>query len=56
MRFFYFIADHVNTPSLTTVMKTITYFASATFLQIGYALLIILYLLFKDYKRAVEMF
>jgi undecaprenyl-diphosphatase len=55
MRVFYFIGDHVTTPYITPVMKTITYFASATFLQLGYALLIVSYLLFKDYKRAVEI-
>ena len=36
-------------------MKVITYFASATILQIGYAVLILLYLILKNYKRAIEI-
>ncbi|MEO5985153.1 MAG: phosphatase PAP2 family protein [Ferruginibacter sp.] len=55
IRTFYFIGNHIIDPSLTPLMKWVTYFASATFLQIGYGILIVLYLLFKDYKRAVEI-
>jgi membrane-associated phospholipid phosphatase len=36
-------------------MKFVTYFASATFLQIAYAALVFLFLFRKDWKRAVEI-
>src|SRR5215218_3992193 len=46
---------HVINSRLTGFMKGITYFASATFLQIVYAILVLRYLFIKNYKRAVEI-
>ncbi|WP_165871592.1 phosphatase PAP2 family protein [Flaviaesturariibacter flavus] len=54
-RIFRFLAAHVITPDLTSVMKAVTYFASATFLQVAYALLFLTYLLLKNTKRAFEI-
>ncbi len=52
---FDFLSARVISPHLTGFMKGITYFASVTFLQIGYAVLILSYLILKDYKRAIEI-
>jgi undecaprenyl-diphosphatase len=52
---FHFLSVHVISNSLTGLMKAVTYFASSTFLQIAYGLLVLLYLLKKDIKRAVEI-
>ncbi len=52
---FHFLSLHVISNSLTGFMKTVTHFASSTFLQIAYGLLVILYLFKKDIKRAVEI-
>ncbi len=52
---FNFLSAHVINTFLTGVMEEITYFASATFLQIAYGVLMLLYLLLKNYKRAVEI-
>lgn len=52
---FNYLAAHIINNNLTGLMKAITYFASATFLQIAYACLIIFYLLIKNIKRAVEI-
>ena len=50
-----FLSAHVVSDRLTGFMKTVTYFASSTFLQIAYACLFILYLVQKDVKRAFEI-
>lgn len=51
----HFLSAHLISDGLTGWMKTITYFASATFLQIAYAGLFLLYLALKNVKRAVEI-
>ncbi|RYZ24542.1 MAG: phosphatase PAP2 family protein [Chitinophagaceae bacterium] len=51
---FAFLAPHRD-PGLTAFMKSITYCASSTFLQIGYGILVLSYLLQKNWKRAVEI-
>jgi membrane-associated phospholipid phosphatase len=50
-----FFSTHIVRPRLTPFMKSITYFASGTFLQIIYILLIVAYLIFKKFRRAVEI-
>ena len=52
---FTFLKTHVINEDLTRFMKGVTYFASSTFLQIGYGALVLLYLLNKHWKRAVEI-
>ncbi|MEJ7610606.1 MAG: phosphatase PAP2 family protein [Ferruginibacter sp.] len=52
---FSFLSANVISNRLTGFMKAVTYFASATFLQIAYGALVILYLLQKNWKRAVEI-
>ena len=52
---FIFLSAHVINDRLTGFMKGITYFASATFLQIAYAVLLLTYLLRKNFKRAIEI-
>lgn len=52
---FNFLLANVINDGLTGFMKTVTYFASATFLQIAYASLFVLYLVLKNVKRAFEI-
>ena len=52
---FSYLSAHFISPGRTAVMKTITYFASSTFLQISYALLALGYLVKKNWKRAIEI-
>jgi undecaprenyl-diphosphatase len=52
---FNYLGAHVIDNRLTGFMKTVTYFASATFLQIAYACLFILYLALHNNKRAFEI-
>lgn len=52
---FTYLSTHVINKGLTGFMKTITYFASATFLQIAYSCLFVLYLVRKNSKRAFEI-
>jgi undecaprenyl-diphosphatase len=52
---FNFLSAHVISDGLTGFMKTVTYFASATFLQIAYGCLFVLYLVLKNVKRAFEI-
>jgi membrane-associated phospholipid phosphatase len=49
------LSVHIISDHLTSFTKTITYFASATFLQIAYGCLFILYLAVKNVKRAFEI-
>ena len=51
---FQFLALHVVKPSLTSFMKGVTYAASARFLQVAYTVIIITYLIQKNWKRAVK--
>src|SRR5689334_22054599 len=52
---FNFLSVHVINDGLTRFMKAVTYFASATFLQIAYGCLFILYLVLGNIKRAFEI-
>lgn len=52
---FNFLSAEVINPGLTNFMKGVTYFASATFLQIAYAVLFVFYLFIKNFKRALEI-
>ena len=52
---FGFLSANVISYRLTGFMKGVTYFASATFLQIAYGALALLYLVLKNWKRAVEI-
>ncbi len=52
---FNFLSAKVISNQLTGFMKGVTYFASAAFLQIAYGVLIVFYLLLKNWKRAVEI-
>lgn len=54
-RVFDFLSANIINDNLTGFMKGVTYFASATFLQIAYGALVLLYLLFKNWKRALEI-
>ena len=54
-RVFSFLSANVISDNLTGLMKGVTYFASATFLQIAYGALVLLYLLLKKWKRALEI-
>jgi membrane-associated phospholipid phosphatase len=51
----YLSAEVIN-PSLTSFMKVVTYMASAQFIQVGYGILILIYLLKKNYRRSIEIF
>src|SRR5436190_10024417 len=53
---FKFLSLHIINPGLTGFMKTITYAGSANVLQGGYLLLILLFVLKKNYKRVIEIF
>lgn len=52
---FNYIAAYIMSPGLTGFMETVTYFASAGFLRVAYAILVLLYLLRKNFKRAIEI-
>jgi undecaprenyl-diphosphatase len=52
---FSFLSANVISNRLTSFMKGVTYFASAMFLQIAYGALVLLYLVIKNWKRAVEI-
>lgn len=54
-RFFDFLSVNVISNDLTPFMKVVTHFASATFLQIAYGVLVLSYLIIKNWKRAVEI-
>lgn len=51
---FSILSAHVISDQLTGFMKAVTYFASATFLQLAYAALVLGNLLRKNWKRAFE--
>lgn len=52
---FNFLSAEVMSSGLTKFMEGVTYFASATFLQISYGVLFVLYLILKNFKRALEI-
>lgn len=52
---FNYLSVNVINHKLTGFMKTVTYFASANFLQIAYPVLIVFYFALKHWKRAVEI-
>jgi undecaprenyl-diphosphatase len=55
LQIFNFLSRHLVSPPLTAVMRTITYFASSTFLQIAYGVIVLSYLFQKNWKRAIEI-
>jgi undecaprenyl-diphosphatase len=52
---FRYFSSHIISPGLTPIMKTISYFASSTFLPFAYLFVIGLYLGRKNFKRIVEI-
>ena len=50
-----FLSDSITNSHLTVFMKSVTYMASAEFLKIAYAVLVLNYFLRKNWKRAVEI-
>ncbi|TMI90985.1 MAG: phosphatase PAP2 family protein [Bacteroidetes bacterium] len=55
MRVFSFLSSHVTTPRLTTIMKVITNCASATLLPIAFGVIVLFYLIRKNWNRAIEV-
>lgn len=53
---FQFVSWHITSPKLTPFMKGVTYFASASFLQIAYGGVLLFYVARKNFKRAAEIF
>ncbi len=52
---FNFLSANVINNRLTGFMKALTYCASATFLQVAYGFLLLIYLFIKNWKRAIEI-
>ncbi len=52
---FHFLSANVINNRLTVYMKGITYFASALYLQMAYGAVMLVYLLRKHWKRALEV-
>lgn len=52
---FDYLASTVITPQLTQVMKAVTYCASSIFLQVAYGVVIFIFLVQKNWKRAFEI-
>jgi membrane-associated phospholipid phosphatase len=52
---FNYLSAHVINARLTAFLASVTYFASARFLQIAYAVVFIFYLIIRNFKRAVEV-
>ena len=55
LRIFTFLSSYVITPNLTVAMKAVTYCASSIFLQVAYGVVVISYILQKNWKRAIEI-
>lgn len=55
LQVFYFLSLNIISPQLTAIMKAITYCASSMFLQVAYGLVVVAYLIQKNWKRAVEI-
>lgn len=53
---FNYLATHVISPGLTSFMKVITFFASAKFLPFAYGAVLLVLILEKLYRRALEVF
>lgn len=49
------LTTHVVNGELTPWMEGVSFFASASFLQVAYPLVVLLYLLQKDWKRSIEI-
>lgn len=52
---FSYLSTNVINSQLTTFMKAVTHMASSTFLQIGYGVLVVVYLFKKNWKRSLEL-
>lgn len=52
---FNYLSAHIINSNRTRFMTAVTYFASAVFLQIAYSALLLLYLLLKKWKLAIEI-
>ncbi len=52
---FTFLSGNVISDNLTPIMKGVTAFASATFLQTAYGVLVLIYLVKKNWKRSIEI-
>jgi membrane-associated phospholipid phosphatase len=52
---FNLLSTHVINDGLTPLMEGVSFFASAPFLQVAYPVLVVLYLLQKDWKRSIEI-
>jgi undecaprenyl-diphosphatase len=52
---FNFLSLNVVNGRVTGFMKAVSYFASTTFMQIAYALLVMVFLLRKNFNRALEI-
>ena len=50
-----FIEQNILSDGLTPIMKEVTWFASARFMQIAYLALILLYVIMRDWKRSIEI-
>jgi undecaprenyl-diphosphatase len=55
LQIFHFLSLNIISPQLTAIMKAITYCASSMFLQVAYGLVVVAYLIQKNWKRAVEI-
>jgi membrane-associated phospholipid phosphatase len=52
---FNYLSSNIINDRLTDFMTTVTYFASARFLQIAYGAVFVFYLVIRNFKRAVEI-
>jgi membrane-associated phospholipid phosphatase len=52
---FHFFDSQLVSDELTRIMETVSYFASSAFLQMAYAVLVIIYLFQKNYRRVLEV-
>ena len=52
---FNYLSTYLINPRLTVFMKGVTHFASATFLEIAYGVLLVAYLIRKNWKRVIEI-
>ena len=50
-----YLSKNIMDPDLTDFMEDITYFASSTFLEIAYGILVLIYALTKNWKRVIEI-
>lgn len=52
---FNFVSDNLVSPGITSFMQTITHFASSAFLQIGYAIILAVYMYRRKWKTVIEV-